>query len=193
MNVQFISKRDKILREATKLITKKGISDSPMSQIAKKAGVAVGTIYHYFKSKEEIINEIYVSIRKNVGDVIIESSKNKVDLKEEFKSVSLGIYNYYITNPIEYSFLKQLEHSPIITSENHAVCELYFSPIFGSYQKAIEANLFINMDLMLMGMLTYNNIITLVELRLKSGELSAEIVDQAIEFSWRGITNQKNI
>ncbi|MFT5821447.1 MAG: TetR/AcrR family transcriptional repressor of multidrug resistance operon [Crocinitomix sp.] len=182
-----MSKKDKILKEATKLITQEGINGSPMSQIAKKAGVAVGTIYHHFKSKEEIINEIYVSIRKKVGDVIIESSKNIVDLKKEFKSVSLAIYVYYVNNPIEYSFLNQLEHSPIITKESHAESEKYFAPIFESYQNAIELGVFINMDLMLMGMLTYNNIITLVELSIKAGNISPEIVDQAIEFSWRGI------
>lgn len=187
MNVQSMSKKDKILKEATKLITQEGINGSPMSQIAKKAGVAVGTIYHHFKSKEEIINEIYVSIRKKVGDVIIESSKNIVDLKKEFKSVSLAIYVYYVNNPIEYSFLNQLEHSPIITKESHAESEKYFAPIFESYQNAIELGVFINMDLMLMGMLTYNNIITLVELSIKAGNISPEIVDQAIEFSWRGI------
>ncbi len=190
MNVQSTNRKDKILREATKLITEEGISASPMSQIAKRAGVAVGTIYHYFKSKEEVINEIYVSIGKKVGDVIIESSKNKTDLKKEFKSVSLGIYTYYTNNPIEYSFLKQLEHSPIITKESREVCEKYFAPIFESYQNGIQDGSFINMDLMLMGMLTYNSIITLVELKIKTGALSTQIIDQAIAFSWRGIAKQ---
>ncbi|PHR19757.1 MAG: hypothetical protein COA38_19715 [Fluviicola sp.] len=190
MNVQSMTKRDQILKEATKLITEEGICDSPMSQIAIKAGVAVGTIYHHFKSKDEIINEIYVSIRKNVGDVILENTKNKVDLKKEFKSVSLGIYDYYVNNPIEYSFLNQLEHSPIITKKSHVECEKYFAPIFQSYQNGIEAGLFVDMDLMLMGMLTYNNIITLVELSIKGGHLSPQIVDQALEFSWRGIAKR---
>lgn len=187
MNIQSMTKRDQILSTTTLIIAQEGVDGGPMSQIAKRAGVAVGTIYHHFESKEEIINEIYYSIRKRVGDVIIERSQGQKDYKEEFKSVTLGMYNYYVEHPIEYTFLLQLEYSPIITAETRLNSEKFFAPIFEFYQRGMALGILIEMDLMLMGMITYNNIKTLVDLKLKGYDLSAKLVDQGIEYSWRGI------
>lgn len=52
-------------------MVKQGVHATPMSQIAKEAGVAVGTIYHYFNNKEEIIEEIYTIICKDFGVVMM--------------------------------------------------------------------------------------------------------------------------
>ena len=47
-----MSKRDLILQTTLELITELGFHATPMSLIIKKSDVASGTIYHYFKSKE---------------------------------------------------------------------------------------------------------------------------------------------
>ncbi len=55
----------------------------------------------------------------------------------------------------------------------------------------MEQGFLVQMDLMVMGMLTYNIIITLVELNIKGYEITEEKLDEAIEFSWRGISKTK--
>ena len=192
MNVQSMTKKAEILAGTMALIALEGVNDSPMSKIAKNINVAVGTIYHYFKSKEEIINEIYHSIKKNVGDVIVENAHGDADYKQEFKKVTLAIYNYYKSHPVEYSFLLQVEHSPIITAQNRAQCDGYFAPVFDFYQKGIDEGVLVEMDLMVMGILTYNIILSMLEFKIRGMELSDEQVDQSIEFSWRAIAKNDN-
>jgi len=48
-------KRNEILMSALKVFTKKGISSATISDIAEEAKIGKGTIYEYFKSKEEIV------------------------------------------------------------------------------------------------------------------------------------------
>lgn len=173
-------------------IVREGINDSPMSKIAKDINVAVGTIYHYFKSKEDIINEIYHSIKKNVGDVILQDAHGGEDYKQEFERVTLAIYDYYASHPIQYSFLLQVEYSPIILESVRAECNQYFSPVFEFYKRGMDEGFLIKMDLMVMGILTYNIILSMLEFKVKGIELSEDQIDESIAFSWRAIAKNTN-
>jgi AcrR family transcriptional regulator len=50
--------REKILKTATKIFARKGFDGARVEEIAQKAGVNKALIYYYFKSKEEILEEI---------------------------------------------------------------------------------------------------------------------------------------
>lgn len=52
-------KRERILRAAVKVFAKKGFFASRVSEIAKAAGVADGTIYLYFKSKDDVLTSLF--------------------------------------------------------------------------------------------------------------------------------------
>ena len=52
-------KRERILRAAVKVFARKGFYASRVSEIAKAAGVADGTIYLYFKSKDELLTSLF--------------------------------------------------------------------------------------------------------------------------------------
>jgi AcrR family transcriptional regulator len=51
--------RDRLVRAALELFTTQGYHASTTPEIAAKAGVAEGTIYRHFASKEQLLNEIY--------------------------------------------------------------------------------------------------------------------------------------
>ena len=52
-------KRDRILKAAVKVFARKGFYASRVSEIARAAGVADGTIYLYFKSKDELLTSLF--------------------------------------------------------------------------------------------------------------------------------------
>src|SRR5512135_1666347 len=52
-------KRECILSAALELFADKGFHGTAVPEIAQKAGVAAGTIYRYFTSKEAIVNAVY--------------------------------------------------------------------------------------------------------------------------------------
>src|SRR5512145_3494808 len=69
-------KRERILRAAIKIFSHKGFFNAKVSEIARAAGVADGTIYLYFKNKDDLLislfeekmGEIVVDIRGKVAD-----------------------------------------------------------------------------------------------------------------------------
>ena len=50
-----MSKKEMILAAATELFARQGFNETATSEVAKKAGVAQGTIFHHFKSKENLL------------------------------------------------------------------------------------------------------------------------------------------
>ena len=51
--------RQRLIRAALELFTTRGYHDTTTAQIAKKAGIAEGTIYKHFSSKQHLVNELY--------------------------------------------------------------------------------------------------------------------------------------
>ncbi|NOT46621.1 MAG: TetR/AcrR family transcriptional regulator [Acidobacteria bacterium] len=54
-----VDKREAILRAAIKVFAEKGYFNSKVADIAGEAGIADGTVYLYFKSKDEILHSIF--------------------------------------------------------------------------------------------------------------------------------------
>ena len=53
------AKRERILRAAIKIFSQKGFFNSKVSDIARSAGVADGTIYLYFKNKDDLLISLF--------------------------------------------------------------------------------------------------------------------------------------
>src|SRR5919199_1812711 len=81
-------KREAILRAATKVFARNGYFNSKVADIARAAGVADGTVYLYFKSKEEILRSIF---DRSVGEAIAEGRKqlaSVADPREKLRRIA---------------------------------------------------------------------------------------------------------
>ena len=70
-----LGKRESILRAATSVFARNGYFNSKVADIAREADVADGTVYLYFKSKEEILHSIFdqnMTEAINAGRLLIE-------------------------------------------------------------------------------------------------------------------------
>src|SRR3990170_1735098 len=61
-------KRDRILRAAVKIFSRKGFFNSKVSEIARSAEVADGTIYLYFKNKDDLLISLFEEKMGEVGE-----------------------------------------------------------------------------------------------------------------------------
>jgi len=115
-----MTKREKILEAALKLLVENGIHAVPMSAIAKVAHTGMGTIYNYFSSKDVLINAIYVDIKQKEEYLLCHVSTEE-PLKTQFENYYLEVIHFYITNPLFFKFMQQMQASPIITKESKEV------------------------------------------------------------------------
>ena len=64
------SKKEQILTSALELFVTLGFHGTSTSAIAKNAGISNGILFHYFKTKEELITELYIEIKKGMMDAL---------------------------------------------------------------------------------------------------------------------------
>ncbi len=75
----FVSdKREAILRAAIKVFAGKGYFNSKVADIAKEAGIADGTVYLYFKSKDDILRSFF---DRAMSDFISEGKRELAEIK----------------------------------------------------------------------------------------------------------------
>ncbi|HVF28112.1 MAG TPA: TetR/AcrR family transcriptional regulator, partial [Pyrinomonadaceae bacterium] len=72
-------KREAILRAATRVFARNGYFSSKVADIARVAGVADGTVYLYFKSKEEILHSIF---DRNTTEAIAEGRRQLDEISD---------------------------------------------------------------------------------------------------------------
>src|SRR3972149_2077644 len=63
------AKRDRILRAAIRIFSQKGYFSSRISEIPRQAGVADGTIYLYFKNKDDLLISLF---EEKMGEVVAD-------------------------------------------------------------------------------------------------------------------------
>ena len=122
-------KKDAILNAALKLFAEQGFHAAPMSQIAETADIGVGTIYRYYKNKEELIDDLYLEVRRRMAEEIIKGQDTSAPVKHEFNRSMKNLIRYLVMHPEEIQFSNQYEHSPFITDATRREVEKTVSPL----------------------------------------------------------------
>ncbi len=75
--------RERLVRAALELFTAQGYHDTTTPAIAKKAGVAEGTMYRHFAGKQQFFNELYRASARWADKLVKDADALKDDLLDE--------------------------------------------------------------------------------------------------------------
>ncbi|MBO9638946.1 TetR/AcrR family transcriptional regulator [Siphonobacter aquaeclarae] len=181
-------KRTAILEATLDLISRNGFHATPMSMVAKHANVAAGTIYHYFDSKEQLIDELFLMYREKVARVIIDSDDAAKPYRDRFRAVFLGLYHYFVNNPDQFLFIEHYANSPIMNKMPKEEIFSFYQPLWEFLRKGIHTGQMKDISSKLMAWLVYGNITSLVKMKL-SGDLSVDpmLLNTAVNTVWDGL------
>ena len=86
-----VAKRERILRAAIRIFSQKGYFNSKISEIARLAGVADGTIYLYFKNKDDLLISLF---EEKMGEVVAEIRVRVADEGDALSRLRIFIRNH---------------------------------------------------------------------------------------------------
>ena len=107
-----LDKRKEIISVAMKLLAENGFHGVPMSMIAARANVTVGTIYRYFAGKDELIDALFQELEARITAAIRGSFPTTGSFRERFLYLNGIILRYLIDNPLHFRYLEQFMNSP---------------------------------------------------------------------------------
>jgi AcrR family transcriptional regulator len=105
-------KRATILSATINRIAVHGFHRTPIEHIAEQAGVSKGTIYCYFKNKDDLITQVYRCLEKRVLRVLATHYPENAPVRERFMHAAEVLVRYLIGAPTECRFLEQFHNSP---------------------------------------------------------------------------------
>jgi TetR/AcrR family transcriptional regulator, fatty acid metabolism regulator protein len=94
-----VDKRRLILEAAVRVFARRGFHHCRVSDVADEAGVAYGLVYHYFDSKEEILNTLFLERWQVMLDAIGEIDARELSAREKLHSVAGFIIDSYRHDP----------------------------------------------------------------------------------------------
>lgn len=136
------NKRELIFNATEKIIATKGLQGLSMQQIAAEAGVAAGTIYRYFKDKEELISELRKNVLREVASHILKGC-HEGSLEQRFKNVWFNIVDFGRQRTSANLSYEQYIHLPGVDSNLHqAFEEASFRELHALFEEGKVAGIF---------------------------------------------------
>ena len=136
-------KREAILAAALQLIARLGLHNTPMSAVAREAGVAAGTLYLYFPSKEAMINALYVAVLEDRDRSMRGSAAEPATViptaREGLRSFWFGLARWHLDRPDASNFIQQCKASAILTEETRERERRNHAAGMASFEQAVAA------------------------------------------------------
>lgn len=182
-------KRAKILKVATRLFTENGFHATPTSLIAKESGVAVGTLFHYFKNKEELINSIYFEIKSEMRDMLAQSIPENKPFKIAAGILWENFVLWGIGSRDKFGFITQFYNSPFISNVTREEAEHGFEFIIPLVEKAKMECTIKNIETELFEELWFSSIICIVNYLIKNPDAAVEsVISISFSLFWEGVS-----
>ena len=184
-------KRNAILDAATRLFAERGLAAAPTSEISRLAGVAEGTLFTYFETKDDLINALYREIKLELADAMMSDFPRKKNVRTRVRHVWDRYVNWGIANPRQRKVLAQLTVSEVLTKESKAAGGAPFVEFQTMIRDAIDGRVFRD-DLP--AELISRSLAVLVEatidLTVASPSKANKYRDSGFQMFWSGITKR---
>jgi len=114
-------RRDDILAAALACFVAEGFHGTAVPEVAKKAGVATGTIYHYFPSKEALVNALYRKWKEKIAVAVLTAFPPTAPVRDQFRAVWFAMLDFALAEPEAFAFLEMHNHRSYLDAESLAM------------------------------------------------------------------------
>ena len=182
-------KRNAILDAATRLFAERGLTAAPTSEISKLAGVAEGTLFTYFQTKDDLINALYREIKLELADAMMSDFPRKKSVGTRLRHVWDRWVNWGVANPEQQKVLAQLTVSEVLTKESRDAGSAPFVEFQKMIRDAIEQRVFRNdVPVELISRSLAALVEATIDLTVSNRSKAKQYRDSGFQMFWAGIT-----
>jgi AcrR family transcriptional regulator len=183
-------KRGKIIQAAFRLFCQQGFQATSTALIAKEAGVATGTLFLYFSSKDVLINALYQEAKEGLTAHLQEGYPEQSGVSDRFWHLWFSACRWGLENQEAFRFMTMFRSSPYIwqvTREEAASAAAFARQLV---QEGLQTGILqpINRDFFL-ALLDGAVTATVTYLQDNNDPATArEAIEQSFAVFWKGVT-----
>jgi AcrR family transcriptional regulator len=119
--VKTTDKSEAILDAALQLFVERGFHGTAVPLVAERAGVSAGTIYHYFESKEALVNTLYRKWKAAIAQRVFDGFPADKPPRQQFQTVWRKMAEFALAHRREFAFLELHYHHSYLDKESLAM------------------------------------------------------------------------
>ena len=187
-----MDKPEKILAAALQLFVTYGFHGTPTSKIAAEAGVSNGTLFHYFKTKDELVVALYTSIKGELNRYMVDKLSKAITVKERAEGLFIHSLAWAMEHKDAFFFIQQFHFSPHINLIPEAEVKKQTQLHMQLLQEGLKAKIFKSYAPDFIASIYGSQINGIYHYLLNndlSGAKKKKIIRDAFEATWAVLTN----
>ncbi len=182
-------KKDALLRAALHLFVSQGVPNTSTAQIAKEAGVAAGTLFLYFPTKQALLDELILSIGRSQSEAIQSALSPTLSARQAFYAIWQTTLHWFLEHPEAYLYVQQVRDSGLISPAAVQQSAGFFGYYYAAIQQGAAEGSLKPYPLDLVGNFLYHDLVAVMShIRLLPDPAAREeIIRQGFEIFWDGI------
>ena len=178
----------RIFAATDQLMASAGLPNLSMHKIAKQAGISAGTIYLYFKNKEELLRQFADKVFLDFQQVLRQEGDEQRDLFTRYRQMWWNVWHYLQNNPTKMANMHQYQSLPGFL-EN--VQEWERSSYWKDFcTQGIQAGVIADLPFAVLFALSLESVITLsFKGNFCVTDLTTDLLEAVIQRSWQAICN----
>jgi len=128
-------KRTALLNATLHLVNNQGFHAAPMSKIAKMAEMSPATIYIYFENKQDLINKLYLEVKKSFSKYAFSNYSENLSIEKGFKLIWYNIADFKLNKIEEAIFLSQCDNTPMIDEQSRQEGIKHLQPLLDLWER----------------------------------------------------------
>ncbi|QOY89402.1 TetR/AcrR family transcriptional regulator [Paludibaculum fermentans] len=182
-------KRNAILAAATQVFAERGLS-APTAAISSEARVAEGSLFTYFKTKDELINALYRTLKLELSDAMMSGFPRKQGVRHRLEHVWNGYVDWGSAHPEGQLVLRQIQVWGGLTEEVKAATAAAFGEFDRIAEDAAEQRVFRDMPMPFIWAALVSLADMTMEFTRRQPEQAAEYRAQGFALFWAGVARK---
>ncbi|CAM4256672.1 TetR/AcrR family transcriptional regulator [Gillisia hiemivivida] len=182
------NKREALVKATIKLVNNNGFHATPMSKIAKMAGISPGTIYLYFENKQNLINQVYIEVKASFSDFAFMDYEEHFSVEKGFEKIWKNIAVFKLKEVEEAMFLSQCDNTPMIDEPSRKEGLKHLQPLLDLWVRGQNEGIIKQVSPYMLYAFSIYPIAFLMNMQQRElYELSSTHVDEAYKMAWNSI------
>ena len=182
-------KREIYLQVALKLFVENGVQNTSTAAIAKAAGTAAGTLFLYFPTKQDLIDELVLKVGRAQAEHMNTLLEDDFSVQETFTTILEGSIRWFMANVDAYHYIQQVRSTGIVSEGAVQESGKFYGYYYTAIQRGLAEDSIKPYPLALIGEVIYQHIVAIMSFILTQPDPAEQerYIQMGCDIFWSGI------